>query len=236
VRVALVLSVAACITPPSDPARARLADLHASTLALGIWIGATEADPAHVTASLDTTDDGCRALDRDAVATVMGIPFQLFDAVLGADGSCQPEQIAQVDIWSNPIDAFPNTPVQLVIADASATWSFDFAGPTGAFALSPEPIAAGTSTVTWIGGPALTSACVKVEITDRMPLEACGAPQLEMLSDPANAFQFAFDFASQYPVAALVAVGGAFELDGHDKACRGPVRCRLEAWARATVN
>src|SRR5258708_37220674 len=87
VRVALVLSVAACAAPSSGP-QARLADLHATTLSVIVqesgWMGAR----------LDTHADSCPALDRDANPADNGPSVRVPDSEPDEDGTGQPAQFA----------------------------------------------------------------------------------------------------------------------------------------------
>jgi hypothetical protein len=232
VRAILVLAIAACSS--SGPSRARLADLHATTLTvtypLGIWI--------------NTTGDGCPSLDRDAIANIGGVQLPLTDAVLGDDGSCQPETVVVTDALTSV-----TSPIELTIADPSATWTVDFA-LSSRFTLSPEPLAqVGTSIVTWVDGPPLTSACVWVDGVNTRTLGGqcngydLGATQpVQLRADPPNSFQFTFGpygegglDAPSPAVAVEVWVSGTQQIEGGTKGCRGPTWCQLEEQGTATV-
>jgi len=229
VRVALVLSVAACVTP-SGPARARLAELHATAVAVEL---------GGFTIRIDTAGDGCPALEPGAVATFADQPLTLVDAELGADGSCQSETIA------GPPPTVSSGAVQLVIADSSATWTFDFEMPGTTLVMTPEPLAPGTSTVSWPGGLPLREACAIVDGTDDSNLlRACNGPDaiasidpaVELLYDANNSFTFAFgDVGPFTPIDVNVGVSGAAQITGGTKLCHGPVWCRLEAAAGAQL-
>ncbi len=177
-------------------------------------------------ARLDTHDDGCPALDRDAIAAVNGTSVSVSDSGLDGDGTCQPAQFAAP--WSSV--------AQFVIADPSATWTFDFAFPPAQFAVSPEPLAPGMSTITWVGGMPIIKACVTVfgpGPYDMTELCTDAPPQTNenvgVLADPRNELELTYLTGNTATFSAGIAVEGVQTFARDSKQCRGPLWCALDA-------
>ena len=236
-RVVAVVALAACSSPPKGPtvSHTPLAQLHGTVV--HVLPGAVSAD---IDAIVNTNTDDCTGLAKDAEASYQGVPIPITDAYVAMDGSCHTIELGPMSIDA----ALAVPPFELVIADATETWTINFAPETTMTAptmLKDNEVV----TSTWPNGPPITEACAFItkQTTSgeaQWAYECTG----DTNSFPAVPMAGGNTFTFQVPqflyeqggasVDLTIFASGTFDVST-PPICGGPARCIIDAGARVDV-